>query len=163
MVFYELVFLTSYIIDLEFVVFAYMNNGKPTLRWLSDFAFISCEIFVCIHLTKCTYYFVCLFCRSEKKLTLATSIFRPSACNAVVYSGLTYNIDNMSGNQFLNFFLFGICELPANFLGLWLVDFIGRRWTGVFAFLASIGCALGTVPLLGERSDLHFRCFLTST
>ena len=69
----------------------------------------------------------------------------------------------MSGNQFLNFFLFGICELPANFLGLWLVELIGRRWTGVFAFLASIGCALGTVPLLGEKADLHFRYFLVST
>ena len=72
----------------------------------------------------------------------------------MVYYGLTYNVDNMSGNQFLNFFFFGICEMPANLLGWWLVELIGRRWSQVVAFLASICCALAAVPFLGKEKLL---------
>ena len=46
------------------------------------------------------------------------------------------------GNQFLNFFILGIIELPSSYLGGFLADRIGRRWTQVtFFFLCATSCA----------------------
>lgn len=73
-----------------------------------------------------------------------------SSANDIIYYGPTYNVDNMSGNPYLNFFLFGIVELPANFLGLWLVDTVGRRWSQVGGFLVSAVCCAMASLLVGR-------------
>ncbi|XP_042237110.1 solute carrier family 22 member 7-like isoform X2 [Homarus americanus] len=57
------------------------------------------------------------------------------SCYNLFYYGLTYNISNLSGNEFINFFLLAITELPSNLLGWWMSDFLGRRWT-------TAGCSL---------------------
>jgi hypothetical protein len=40
----------------------------------------------------------------------------------------------MSGNQFLNFFILSVIELPSGMAGGYLVDKVGRRWTHAFFF-----------------------------
>ncbi|CAG7837136.1 unnamed protein product [Allacma fusca] len=62
--------------------------------------------------------------------------------NCLIYYGLTLNTTSMSGNQFFNYFLLGIVELPAGWLGGVLVNKSGRRWTQAFFFIL---CALGFV------------------
>ncbi|CAL4118969.1 unnamed protein product, partial [Meganyctiphanes norvegica] len=73
-------------------------------------------------------------------------------CNNLFYYGLAYNTTNMSGNEFLNFFLLSIMELPSNLLGWLSAEWIGRRWTqcGCFTLatifaLASVGVSDGPV------------------
>lgn len=71
-------------------------------------------------------------------------------CNNLFYYGLAYNMSNLSGNEFLNFFLLGIVELPSNLLGWWGSQTLGRRWTAAGAsMLAALG-ALVTVFLTAE-------------
>jgi OCT family organic cation transporter-like MFS transporter 4/5 len=55
--------------------------------------------------------------------------------NSVIYYAITLNASNLSGNQFLNFFILAIIELPAGYLGSVLVDRAGRRWTQVAFFI----------------------------
>ncbi|OXA51603.1 organic cation transporter 1 [Folsomia candida] len=59
--------------------------------------------------------------------------------NIVVYYGITLNTTQMSGNQFVNFFMLSIIELPSGMCGAYLVDRVGRRWTQVIFFC---GCTL---------------------
>jgi cyanate permease len=53
----------------------------------------------------------------------------------------------MAGNEFLNFFILSIIELPTGFLGGYLVERTGRRWTQVVFFTF---CMLGfTIAAVG--------------
>jgi len=55
----------------------------------------------------------------------------------------------MTGNQFLNFFLLSVMELPATILGNILLQSMGRRWTQAILFiLASLGCFAGAALVL---------------
>ncbi|XP_018008663.1 organic cation transporter 1 [Hyalella azteca] len=85
----------------------------------------------------------------RKRTLLLTACY---TCNNLFYYGLTYNIDNMSGNQFLNFFLFSITELPANFLGGWMVEVLGRRWSQSSCFFLASACALASLPFIGTST-----------
>ncbi|XP_021950294.2 organic cation transporter 1 isoform X1 [Folsomia candida] len=62
--------------------------------------------------------------------------------NIVVYYGITLNTTQMSGNQFVNFFMLSIIELPSGMCGAYLVDRVGRRWTQVVFFC---GCTMACV------------------
>ncbi|KAF2361630.1 Major facilitator sugar transporter-like [Trinorchestia longiramus] len=101
-----------------------------------------------------------LYTPTVRKRTLLLTVCY--TCNNLFYYGLTYNIDNMSGNQFLNFFLFGITELPANFLGGWMVEVLGRRWSQASCFLMASVCAVASMSFLdGEQSVWGTTALLT--
>lgn len=72
-----------------------------------------------------------------------------STCNNLFYYGLAYNMSNLSGNEFLNFFLLGVVELPSNLLGWWGAQNLGRRWTAAGSCMLSALGALVTVFLTG--------------
>jgi OCT family organic cation transporter-like MFS transporter 4/5 len=56
------------------------------------------------------------------------------------YAGLHYNATNLSGNEFLNFFLLAIVEVPSLFVGWYLMETkFGRRWTNT---LCLMGCGV---------------------
>lgn len=66
------------------------------------------------------------------------------------YYGLAYNMANLSGNEFWNFFFLGAVEFPSNLLGWWGAQTLGRRWTAAGAsMLAALG-ALVTAFLTGK-------------
>lgn len=66
--------------------------------------------------------------------------------NILVYYGITLNTANMYGNQFINFCLLSLIELPSSYLCRYLVDKVGRRWTQVgFFFISTICCTLAAV------------------
>ncbi|CAN7988813.1 unnamed protein product [Ixodes hexagonus] len=61
--------------------------------------------------------------------------------NSCAYYGLHINVTNMSGNEFLNFFLLGLVEFPASFAAWWTMERYGRRWTNVgYQLIISASC-----------------------
>ena len=49
-----------------------------------------------------------------------------SFCSNYTYNQLYYNVDNMGGNTFVNFFLLSVIEGPASYIGLLLAVWISR-------------------------------------
>lgn len=62
--------------------------------------------------------------------------------NGVIYYAITLNASNLSGNQFLNFFILAMIEVPAGYLGSVLCDKVGRRWTQVAVFVLCVASSL---------------------
>ncbi|KAK8720108.1 hypothetical protein OTU49_013570, partial [Cherax quadricarinatus] len=71
-------------------------------------------------------------------------------CNNLFYYGLAYNTTNLSGNEFLNFFLLSVVELPSTMLGWWAAEFLGRRWTGALSILLAAIFSLANAILLNS-------------
>jgi len=73
---------------------------------------------------------------TRPRLARNTSLLTVSwVMNSVIYYAITLNASNLSGNQFVNFFILAMIELPAGYLGSVLVDRAGRRWTQVAFFI----------------------------
>ncbi|KAG8183926.1 hypothetical protein JTE90_029030 [Oedothorax gibbosus] len=68
--------------------------------------------------------------------------------NIMSYYGLQINISNLAGNEFVNFFLLAIVEIPG-YLTSWLVmEKLGRRWCAVAGFLLTgIVCMMPSFDL----------------
>ncbi|KAG8177111.1 hypothetical protein JTE90_015255 [Oedothorax gibbosus] len=66
--------------------------------------------------------------------------------NSIPYFGLQFNVRNLAGNEFFNFFLVSLVEIPAH-CGTWIfMERVGRRWCSVVAFaLSTVAC---TLPVL---------------
>lgn len=63
--------------------------------------------------------------------------------NSIPYFGLQINVKNLGGNEFLNFFLVSLVEVPAHFATWLFMERVGRRWCSVSAFcLSTVSCAL---------------------
>jgi len=74
---------------------------------------------------------------SQRNLALNTVMLAITfAMNYVIYYGATINATNMTGNQFLDFFVLAFVELPAAWLGVILTPRIGRRWPNTFSYCA---------------------------
>ena len=52
------------------------------------------------------------------------------------------NVENLAGNQYLNFALVASTEFPAVFIGEFLINRFGRRW-------CHVGCMLFTTSFFG--------------
>ncbi|KAK4311872.1 hypothetical protein Pmani_016656 [Petrolisthes manimaculis] len=63
--------------------------------------------------------------------SLNTTIF------CVVYSGIVLNIHNMTGNEFVNFFVLSLVEIPGNVLGVLSAQYLGRRLTTIYTLALS--------------------------
>lgn len=60
-------------------------------------------------------------------------------------------MENLAGNQFVNFALVGLTELPSVFVGEFFIARIGRRWSQVgFQILTSITYAVIVILLKFE-------------
>lgn len=61
--------------------------------------------------------------------------------NAAAYYGMSINVTNMSGNEFVNFFFLGLVEFPACVISWWAMEKMGRRWMSVFfQLMVSASC-----------------------
>ncbi|XP_071441641.1 carcinine transporter-like [Hetaerina americana] len=81
---------------------------------------------------------------SSKRLAGYTLlIFLCWGINSLAYYSLILNVGTMSGNPFLNYFFQALVELPADLVGMWSTDTIGRRWTqSLFFILSAIASAV---------------------
>jgi len=72
---------------------------------------------------------------SKKTLAMHTIMLTISySMNLVVYFGIAINTTNLSGNQFLDFFILAVVEFPAAWLVVILTPRVGRRWPNTFSF-----------------------------
>lgn len=62
--------------------------------------------------------------------------------NTFVYYGLSLNAVTLSGDQYVNFILSGLVEIPANLLALWLQEAAGRRGTLAGTLMVAGGSCL---------------------
>lgn len=91
-----------------------------------------------------------------------------TAILCIVYSGIVYNIRNMTGNEFINFFALSLVDIPGNLLGMVSARFLGRRLTTVYTqFIAAGFCFFASVATTNQLA-LTVLCslgklFMTST
>ncbi|CAG7726486.1 unnamed protein product [Allacma fusca] len=86
---------------------------------------------------------------SRRRLAMNTILLCLAwTASGLIYSGLTLNTTSMSGNQFLNYFYLGIVELPAGWLGGFVAEKFGRRWTqALFFLLCSIAFSVASISV----------------
>ena len=77
--------------------------------------------------------------------------------NVLIYYAITVNTPQMGGNPFLNFFILSVIEIPASYLGGYLVDRYGRRWVPVLFFLlCALACVGAGVGVMYEHLTFVF-------
>ncbi|GBO22204.1 hypothetical protein AVEN_121363-1, partial [Araneus ventricosus] len=57
--------------------------------------------------------------------------------NAFMYYGISYNTNELAGDPFLNFALYGVIEIPAYALTLFVIQSKGRRRPEALSCLAA--------------------------
>ncbi|XP_055889980.1 organic cation transporter protein-like isoform X3 [Biomphalaria glabrata] len=134
--------MTSFIIGVELV--------GPTKR---KFAGIVVNFFWCLGLILMTG--VSYGIRTWNHLQIALScptilLLSYSVCVAsVVFYGLSLNIGNLTGNLYLNFFLFALVEVAAYFVCLVFLDSFGRRRLQCCSMLlGGVACLLSLFPVM---------------
>lgn len=72
--------------------------------------------------------------------------------NALVFYGLNYNIRNLAGNMYLNFFLLLVVDFPSTALCCYCLQRFGRRLTySSFMTLAGVACLLALAVPSGKE------------
>ncbi|KAL7648368.1 UNVERIFIED_CONTAM: hypothetical protein RMT77_000274 [Armadillidium vulgare] len=67
------------------------------------------------------------------------------------YVGLEFNLHNMTGNTFVNFFILAVFEIPGSIMGSYCTDKFGRRLSStVFGFI-SAACIIMIVPFITNK------------
>ncbi|GFU20514.1 organic cation transporter protein, partial [Nephila pilipes] len=70
-------------------------------------------------------------------------VFYNWCVTAFVYYGISYNTNELAGDPFLNFALYGLIEIPANILSLFAIQYKGRRNpTAITLAAAGASCLL---------------------
>lgn len=78
---------------------------------------------------------------------------------SITYYGLQVNVKNLFGNQFLNFFLLSLMEIPSHIITWYFLERIGRRSCSVIAFsLCTISCL---IPVIVPSGKVYFEIFVT--
>ncbi|XP_052124750.1 organic cation transporter protein-like [Frankliniella occidentalis] len=80
--------------------------------------------------------------------------------NCFVYFGLLLNTVTLSGDQYVNFILSGLLEVPANLLVLWLQDYAGRRWPVAGALVVSGVCCLAVLGVPADQPVLSVALYM---
>ncbi|XP_042147433.1 carcinine transporter [Ixodes scapularis] len=80
--------------------------------------------------------------------------------NNAAYYGLHINVTNMAGNEFLNFFLLAIIELPSYVVAWWTMERLGRRWSSVGFQLIVSGSCFASCLVEPDAHMLTTACFL---
>ncbi|CAG2172216.1 unnamed protein product [Oppiella nova] len=85
----------------------------------------------------------------RKQLLILIVLF---VANVVAYAGLALNSLNFHGNELMNFFLLALADMPALFLGWYLIEGrLGRRWTNTLSLMIC-GFSL-CIPVLLDPSQ----------
>ncbi|XP_023349584.1 solute carrier family 22 member 15 [Eurytemora carolleeae] len=70
--------------------------------------------------------------------------------NDYFYFGGLLNAQNLAGNMFVNMSLTALTELPSVFIGQYLIDRFGRRWSHVGCMLTATGFFLINLCIINE-------------
>ncbi|XP_019630105.1 PREDICTED: organic cation transporter protein-like [Branchiostoma belcheri] len=73
---------------------------------------------------------------------------------SLVYYGLSLNTSNLGGDDYLNFFISGVVEIPAYISSVYIADWFGRPKThAAYMIIGAVGCIICpflTAPYLPE-------------
>ena len=75
--------------------------------------------------------------------------------NDFFYFGGQLNVENLAGNQFVNFAVVAFTELPTVFLGEYFINKFGRRWTHVGCMVVATLFFAAIIPIAEGTSTLH--------
>lgn len=68
----------------------------------------------------------------------------------------------MTGNEFVNFFVLSLVEIPGNVLGVVSAHYLGRRLTTIYTLaLSALFSGLASITVSGNLSLCFFFSFLT--
>ena len=79
-------------------------------------------------------------------------------CGSLIYYGITYNVQNIGGNIFVNSVLLALFEIPSLFYYI-AMDIFGRKKAFVYSMLTcAVACAIlpFTEPLLEGKVEIGF-------
>ena len=76
---------------------------------------------------------------------------------ALTYFALSLNSGSLAGDVFLNTFVMGVIETPANIISLFCMNMslFGRRWTNALSLIIAGVASLIAVPLLITSGGEH--------
>eukprot|EP00095_Tigriopus_kingsejongensis_P011896 maker-scaffold111_size354240-snap-gene-0.15 protein:Tk11896 transcript:maker-scaffold111_size354240-snap-gene-0.15-mRNA-1 annotation:"solute carrier family 22 member 1" len=74
------------------------------------------------------------------------------SANDFLYIGGHLNVENLAGNQFLNFAIIGMTEMPSVFVGEFLCNRFGRRWSHFGCMTLATLCFAAIIPIAGVQS-----------
>ncbi|GFQ96155.1 organic cation transporter protein [Trichonephila clavata] len=74
--------------------------------------------------------------------------------NAFLYYALSYNTNDLAGNAYLNFFIYGLLEFPSYALVLWGIKRWGRRPTHVSLMLVGGAACAAILPIPADLAWL---------
>lgn len=101
------------------------------------------------------------------KYWFATTVilFYYRAANGVVYHGLSYNTNELAGNPFVNFALYGFVEIPASIFAIFTLEKLGKKnLIGGSMVIGGMACFVSYFLPSGKyASKLHFSLFLCIT
>ncbi|KAB7504577.1 Solute carrier family 22 member 21 [Armadillidium nasatum] len=64
----------------------------------------------------------------------------------IIFSAINFNLHNMTGNIFINYFILTIFDIPGNIIGNWASDYLGRRMSSVLFEILSAICFI--IPII---------------
>ncbi|GFR76346.1 solute carrier family 22 member 15-like [Elysia marginata] len=99
------------------------------------------------------YSYLDLFRDSHvRKATLIMSFVWFSS--AIVYYGISFNVQALSGDYYINFLILSVIELPSPLICFPTVTYFSRRWgTAFLFFIVSVACFGITIVTLALESD----------
>ena len=74
-------------------------------------------------------------------------MFYDRSVNDFIYVAGQMNVENLAGNQFVNFALVAFTELPSVFIGEFLMNRFGRRWCQFFFLSLTTLCYVCIMPI----------------
>lgn len=78
----------------------------------------------------------------------------------LVYSGLNLTVTNLTGDRYLNFFLYALAEVPAFIAMYFMLPMWGRRIPcAVFHVIAGLSLILTIIPNLNLLNEFNARIF----
>jgi len=80
---------------------------------------------------------------SLRRLVISMAILY--TVNDYIYFGAQINAGNLAGNMFVNFSLLALTELPSPFVGQFMMDRFGRRWSHVICMVLTTVCFTGCI------------------
>ncbi|RXG53286.1 Organic cation transporter 1 [Armadillidium vulgare] len=79
------------------------------------------------------------------------------------YVGLEFNLHNMTGNTFVNFFILAVFEIPGSIIVSYCTDKFGRRLTSAVFGILSAACIILTIPFIYNKWAIVALCGISKS
>ena len=80
--------------------------------------------------------------------------------NDFFYIAGQMNVENLAGNQFVNFALVALTELPSVFIGEFFINRLGRRWSHCMCMILTTVLFVAIIPIAnGKGASTHHEEF----